>query len=113
VTTLAPTVTTTAPTPQVTTPTPNQTTVAISIKNFAFNPQFITISNGTTVTWTNQDSTPHQIVNDPYMDYKIGLLFKSNSLGMGQSYSFTFTMTGTFVYHDYTYPAMTGKITVI
>jgi len=109
---LATTVKTTAPTPQVTATILNQTNVSITIKNFAFSPQFVTVSNGTTVTWTNQDPTPHQIINDPTGTSGLGQIFKSSPLGIGQSYSFTFTSTGTFPYHCNIHPAMTGKITV-
>ena len=111
-TTLAKTVMTTAPTPQVEATILNQTNVSVTIKNFAFSPQFVTVSNGTTVTWTNQDPTPHQIIDDPGGKSGLGQIFKSSPLGIGQSYSFTFTSTGMFPYHCNIHPAMEGKITV-
>jgi len=111
-TTPATTVVTTAPTPQVTATMLNQTNVSVTIQNFAFSPQFVTVTKGTTVTWTNQDPTPHQIINDPTGMAGLGLIFKSSPLGMGQSYSFTFSSTGTFPYHCNIHPAMAGKVTV-
>jgi plastocyanin len=86
--------------------------VSVTIKNFAFSPQFVTVSKGTTVTWTNQDPTPHQIINDPIGMSGSGQIFKSSPLGTGQSYSFTFPSTGMFPYSCYIHPAMQGKITV-
>jgi plastocyanin len=111
----ATTVMPTAPTPQVTATILNQTNVSVIIRNFAFSPQFVTVSNGTTVTWTNQDPTPHQIINDPGGtggNSGLGQIFKSGPLGTGQSYSFTFTSTGMFPYHCSIHPSMEGKITV-
>src|SRR5919204_1410029 len=45
-------------TPQATS-TPGSGTVDVSIQNFAFQPQNVTIAPGTTVRWTNMDSAPH------------------------------------------------------
>jgi len=115
-TTVITTMMTTSPTPQVTTTSANQTNVspmmAITIKDFAFNPQTATVSNGTTVTWTNLDPTQHQIINAANRLFNQGEMFKSGPLEMGQSYSFTFNTTGTFLYLDTLHPALTGKIVV-
>jgi plastocyanin len=75
----------------------------VSIQNFAFNPQALTVKKGTTVTWTNNDSAPHQIKSTT---------FNSQPLGKGQSYSFTFDNPGTFDYICGIHPSMTGKIIV-
>ena len=76
---------------------------AINIQNFAFNPQETTVKKGTTVTWTNNDSAPHQIKSAS---------FNSSQLGKGQSFSFTFNDAGTFDYSCAIHPSMTGKIIV-
>jgi len=110
---IATTVSTTAPTPQVTVTILNQSNVAITIKSFTFDPEFVTVSKGTTVTWTNQDPTQHQIINDPAMFFAGGMLFKSGLLGTGQSFSFTFNTTGDFKYHCNIHPAMEGKVIVV
>ena len=39
-------------------------TNSVTINNFAFSPNNITVKVGTTVTWTNQDSVEHDIVAD-------------------------------------------------
>lgn len=76
---------------------------AINIQNFSFNPAALTIKKGTTVTWTNSDSVPHQIKS---------ATFNSSPLGKGQTFSFTFNDTGTFDYSCAIHPSMLGKIIV-
>ncbi len=87
-------------------------TMAVTIQNFAFNPASVTLSRGSTVTWTNQDSTAHQIINDATAAAGQGQLFESNPLSQGQSYSFTFQQAGTFPYHCNIHPSMKGTIIV-
>jgi plastocyanin len=38
---------------------PSAANVAVKIDNFVFGPQTITVTVGTTVTWTNSDDIPH------------------------------------------------------
>ena len=114
-TTLATPLKTTTPTPQVTAIMLNQTNVSVTIRNFAFSPRILTVSNGTTVTWTNQDATPHQVINDPGgsgLNPGLGDVFESDPLETGESYSFTFTSTGLFPYRCAIHPAMEGQIIV-
>jgi plastocyanin len=42
---------------------PSAANGAVKIDNFAFGPQAITVPVGTTVTWTNNDDTPHTAVS--------------------------------------------------
>lgn len=77
--------------------------VTINIQNFAFNPASVTISKGTTITWTNNDSAPHQIKS---------ATFNSSQLSKGQTFSFTFNDAGTFDYSCAIHPSMLGKIIV-
>lgn len=97
-------------TTQTTTPTEQSTsteTSKIAAKDFTFSPASITIKAGTTVTWTNEDSAPHQIADKPNGD-----MFKSGQLSQGQSYSFTFDKTGEYDYLCLIHPNMTGKVIV-
>jgi plastocyanin len=85
-----------------------QTTVAvaISIDNFTFSPQQLTVKAGTTVTWTNKDDIPHGIA-------ATGNTFKrSAAMDTDDNYSFTFTTPGTYQYFCYIHPHMTGTIVV-
>ena len=91
----------------VQTPAPTQgspvTSNSINIQNFAFSPATLTVKKGTTVTWTNNDSAPHQIKS---------ATFNSGQLGNGQSFSFAFDTAGTFDYSCAIHPSMLGKIIV-
>ena len=79
---------------------------AISIDNFTFNPQKLTVKAGTTVTWTNKDDIPHGIA-------ATGNAFtRSNAMDTDNTYSFTFTTPGTYQYFCYIHPHMTGTIVV-
>jgi amicyanin len=79
----------------------------VEIKDFAFSPATITVKKGTKVTWTNKDSTRHNISPDTETaDFKA-----SELLAQGTSYSVTFNTVGTFGYHCTPHPYM--KATVI
>jgi plastocyanin len=79
---------------------------AISIDNFTFTPQTVTVKAGTMVTWTNKDDIPHGIAatNNAFA--------RSKALDTDDSYSFTFTTPGTYQYFCYVHPHMTGTIVV-
>ncbi|MFH0711414.1 MAG: plastocyanin/azurin family copper-binding protein [Candidatus Aenigmatarchaeota archaeon] len=84
----------------------------VKIKNFAFTPNILVIKKGMTVTWSNEDSTPHQIASDPHPTHTDLPELVSGILSNGQNYSFTFTKTGTFGYHCHLHPSMKGTIVV-
>jgi plastocyanin len=79
---------------------------AVSIDNFTFGPQSLTVKAGTTVTWTNKDDIPHGIAatNNAFT--------RSKALDTDDSYSFTFTTPGTYQYFCYIHPHMVGTIVV-
>jgi plastocyanin len=79
---------------------------AVSIDNFTFTPQTLTVKASTTVTWTNKDDIPHGIASDN------NAFAKSKALDTDVSYSFTFTTPGTYKYFCYVHPRMTGMIVV-
>jgi plastocyanin len=79
--------------------------IAVTIQNFAFSPATLEVNKGDTVTWTNEDSVPHQIASDTNV-------FLGSSMNKGQTFSFTFTETGIFPYHCAIHPSMQGKIIV-
>lgn len=85
--------------------TGSQTVVpnSVSIQNFAFNPQTLTVKAGTTVIWTNSDSVTHSIKSST---------FNSAGLGNGDTFKFIFNTPGTFDYSCGIHPAMTGTIIV-
>jgi plastocyanin len=80
---------------------------SITISNFAFGPAAMTVKAGTTVTWTNQDSVAHTVVET---DSLAGP--NSQPLDQGKSYSFKFATAGTYHYHCSIHPDMVGTVTV-
>lgn len=79
----------------------------VKIDNFSFGPAALTVSVGSTVTWTNRDDTPHTVVSSD--DPKA---FKSKVLDTDEKFSFTFTKVGTYSYFCSVHPKMTGKVIV-
>ncbi len=79
----------------------------VKIDNFSFTPPTLTVTTGTTVTWTNRDDIPHTVVSTD--DTKT---FKSKVLDTDEKFSFTFSKPGTFPYFCSIHPKMTGKVIV-
>ncbi|MFH0836111.1 MAG: plastocyanin/azurin family copper-binding protein [Candidatus Micrarchaeota archaeon] len=102
------------PTVKVTpSPTPPPLKASVSIKNFKFNPQVITIKLGGTVTWTNNEGLEHVVASDPYPSSTILPKLVSQRLNQGDSFSFTFHETGSFGYHCRVHPEMKGTVKVV
>ena len=80
-------------------------TVEVKIDNFSFGPAELTVSAGTTVTWTNRDDIPHTVVSTDKV-------FKSKVLDTDEKFSYTFTQAGSFPYFCSIHPKMTGKVIV-
>ncbi len=78
---------------------------AVTIDNFSFSPQTLTVPAGTTVTWTNRDDVPHTVVSE---DGK----FRSHALDTDDRFSYTFTQPGTYAYYCSVHPRMTAKVVV-
>ncbi len=78
---------------------------AVTIDNFRFAPQTVTVKRGTTVTWTNRDDMPHTVVSE-------GKEFASGALDTDATFSYTFEKAGTFDYFCSIHPRMTGRVVV-
>ena len=79
----------------------------VKIDNFSFGPPTLTVSVGTTVTWTNRDDIPHTVTSSD--DPKV---FKSKVLDTDEKFSFAFTKAGTYPYFCSIHPKMTAKVIV-
>jgi len=78
----------------------------IEIKDFAFNPQTITVKSGEKITWINRDEEPHTVVS-------VGKQFKkSSALDTDQTYTIVAGAPGTYSYFCSVHPKMTGTIIV-
>ena len=85
---------------------PAQTADAtVTIDNFTFEPQRLTVKVGTTVTWVNQDDIPHALASN-------AKVFKSKALDTDDKFSFTFATPGVYDYFCSMHPHMTGTILV-
>ena len=80
---------------------------SVAMKGYAFSPASLTVPVGSTVTWTNQDTAPHDVktTSGP-------VSIHSPMLNKGQSWSFTFTAAGSYGYYCTVHPNMTAGITV-
>lgn len=79
--------------------------VTVKIDNFTFAPADLTVAQGTTVTFTNNDDIPHTIVI-------LAAKVRSKPLDTGESYSFTFAVAGSFEYFCGLHPHMKGMVIV-
>jgi plastocyanin len=79
----------------------------IEIKDFAFNPQNITVKSGEKITWINRDEEPHTVVS-------VGKKFqRSPGLDTDQEFSIIAGAPGTYEYFCSVHPKMTGMIVVV
>ena len=85
--------------------TPAPMTVSASISRTGFSPNPINISVGSTVMWTNNDTSMHAVVAD-------NGAFRSGALAAGGQYSYAFPTAGTFTYHDSSNAGMAGTVNV-
>lgn len=79
--------------------------VSVEITDYDFSPRDLTIKTGTTITWTNRDSVPHD-ATDQASDWGTGFL------SQGESASVTFESPGVYEYECTIHPNMTGTLNV-
>ena len=77
----------------------------VVVDNFSFAPGTASISVGSTITWTNHDDVPHNIVATERQ-------FKSPVLDTGEQFSHRFDAPGSYMYFCSLHPKMTGRIMV-
>ncbi|MFI6008580.1 cupredoxin family copper-binding protein [Streptomyces sp. NPDC051243] len=82
-------------------------TYRVTMSGYAYSPATLTIPAGSTVTWTNQDTAPHDVKTT-----SAPAAFHSPMLDKGGSWSFTFTTAGTYAYYCTVHPSMTARIVV-
>jgi len=78
---------------------------AVNIDNFAFAPATLTVTAGSTVTWTNRDEEPHTVAAADGS-------FHSPGMGTGATFSHTFSSAGKFDYVCSIHPMMHGTVVV-
>jgi plastocyanin len=80
-------------------------TTEVIMLNYRFLPQDIRVSEGYTVTWTNDDRVAHTVVADAGE-------FDSGEVQPGETFNYTFEETGVFNYSCTIHPGMIGSVTV-
>jgi plastocyanin len=88
----------------------NAAETTAEIATFQFMPSEISVTSGSTVTWTNRDGIEHSVTADAMTDGKPA--FDSGLFRKGESRSLTFSEPGTFAFHCARHSSMTGTITV-
>lgn len=78
---------------------------AVEIKGFAFGPDTLNVKQGSSVTFTNNDSAPHTATADDGS-------FDTGNLNQGDSKSVSFSAPGTIAYTCSIHPFMHGTIVV-
>ena len=79
---------------------------AVTIKDYTFKPAKITVPAGTTVDFSNEDSTAHTATSTE------SGVFESGAIQPGKSGSVTLKKAGTFTYYCAFHPFMKGTIVV-
>jgi plastocyanin len=85
----------------------------VRITSEGFQPQAMKVKSGTTVVWTNYDTTPHRVAANPDPAHKdLPELDSKTNFDTNGTYRFTFDKPGTYGYHDELNPGNNGTIIV-
>src|SRR5215204_1940357 len=76
----------------------------------SYNPNLIEIKVGDTVTWINNDSSPHTVTTSSSSSNDSS--FDSGVLRNGEAFSFTFDKEGQYSYFCTLHPSMVGTVVV-
>ena len=85
--------------------------VAVTIKDFAFDPASLEVDKGSAVTWTNEDSAAHDVTKTggPGPDFSSG---EAGGMATGDTYKETLTTAGEIEYVCTVHPNMKATLTV-
>jgi plastocyanin len=75
----------------------------VSIDNFSFKPNELSVAVGSKVTWINHDDVPHTVVASDKS-------FRSTALDTNDQFSYIFAKAGIYDYYCSVHPRMTGKV---
>lgn len=84
--------------------------VEVGMQDIAFVPEKVTVKKGGTITWTNNESAPHDVtkMDGPGPDFSSG----NGNMQEGDTYEQTFNTPGEIRYVCTVHPGMEGTITV-
>jgi amicyanin len=80
----------------------------MDIKSNTFTKPELTIKLGESVTWTNLDDVPHNVVTT-----RAPVEIDSGIFKKGESFTYEFTVPGTYNYYCAVHPEMVGKVVVL
>lgn len=83
---------------------------SVSITADGYSPSTIKVKVGEEVTWTNTDSTQHEITADAEAVPGFG---STEALNTGDTYSYTFEDAGTYNYYDPAAPAKLNGTVIV
>jgi len=78
----------------------------VSIDNFRFDPEVVTVPVGTRITWINHDDVPHTVTANKKKE------FGSGALDTDDQFSHVFSKAGEYAYYCAVHPHMTGRVIV-
>ena len=80
----------------------------VDIINFEFKPQKVVVKTGTKVTWTNEDTTIHDIKDTSPLATPV-----SKEMSKGETFSITYAQPGSYSYICGIHQYMTGSVEVV
>jgi plastocyanin len=80
----------------------------VAIINFEFKPQKVVVKTGTKVTWTNEDTTIHDIKDTSPLATPVG-----KEMSKGETFSITYAQPGSYSYICGIHQYMTGSVEVV
>jgi plastocyanin len=80
----------------------------VAIINFEFKPQKVVVKTGTKVTWTNEDTTIHDVKDTSPLATPI-----SKEMSKGDTFSITYAQPGSYSYICGIHSYMTGSVEVV
>jgi plastocyanin len=75
------------------------------IQGMAFSPATITVTVGTTITWTNKDGVAHTVTSNTN-------IFNSGNIASNGTFTYTFATAGTYSYYCAIHPGMIANVVV-
>ena len=84
-------------------------TVTVAIRSFKFEPATVTVNQGDTVEWKNDDIVPHTATEDANAEKPA---FDSGAIATGGKWHFVAHNKGTYNYTCTFHPNMEGKLIV-
>jgi plastocyanin len=81
----------------------------VSLQNIAFNPSSVVVQSGSTVTWTWNDNTQHNVTFTSGPTPRPA----DSATQLTGTHTGTFTTVGTYGYHCTLHGGMNGTVTVV